>query len=408
MIIKSMSRKEASFGQLMDYIDRDGGEERSRIRYNLISRDRERIRAEFEQNAEHMQSRKNGVFMYHEIISITRARGVDLETQKERLHQIAQEYVAARAPRNLCYGGLHDDKDHSLHYHLMISANRAGEAKRHRLSKEQFRTIQISLERYVLETYPELEQKVAIDKTAEARVTRKEAELKRRTGEVPERVKLGDRVREVASNARDRESLLRELEASGLELYIRGQNIGIIDRESGKRHRVKTLDAELPALLHSKMTTTLEKPEKRQETPQEKRRPADEKEKEQKARDTAESETSKGDPRRQGDSDMTKNRRGEELIEPSVERQEMIDKGHIKPDAARDKMTHEAWREQETFTNKVKQSARRTMDDFEGRSEKLEKKAKEAPEQQRWREEMEARRTSERQQDRERDDDLER
>ena len=309
-----MSRKEASFGQLMDYIDRDGGEERSRIRYNLISRDRERIRAEFEQNAEHMQSRKNGVFMYHEIISITRARGVDLETQKERLHQIAQEYVAARAPRNLCYGGLHDDKDHSLHYHLMISANRAGEAKRHRLSKEQFRTIQISLERYVLETYPELEQKVAIDKTAEARVSRREAELKRRTGEVPERVKVGDRVREAASNARDRESLLRELEASGLELYIRGQNIGIIDRESGKRHRVKTLDAELPALLHSKMMAVApsarpqaermqhearkqdseplrkpeqEKPEpkpKREEAPQEKRGPAGEKEKEPKAR----------------------------------------------------------------------------------------------------------------------------
>lgn len=314
MIIKSMSRKEASFGQLMDYIDRDGGEERSRIRHNLISRDRERIRAEFEQNAEHMQSRKNGVFMYHEIISITRARGIDLEAQKQRLYEIAQEYVAARAPRNLCYGGLHDDKDHSLHYHLMISANRAGEAKRHRLSKEQFRTIQISLERYVLETYPELEQKVAIDKTAEARITRKEAELKRRTGEVPERVNVAARVREAASNSRDRESLLRELEASGLELYIRGQNIGIIDRESGKRHRVKTLSPELPALLYSKMIAVApsarpqaeemqqgsrkkesepsRKPEqersepkpKREEAPQAKRGPASEKEKEPQAK----------------------------------------------------------------------------------------------------------------------------
>ena len=400
MIIKSMSRKEASFGQLMDYIDRDGGEERSRIRYNLISRDRERIRAEFEQNAEHMQSRKNGVFMYHEIISITRARGVDLETQKERLHQIAQEYVAARAPRNLCYGGLHDDKDHSLHYHLMISANRAGEAKRHRLSKEQFHTIQISLERYVLETYPELEQKVAIDKAAEARISHKEAELKRRTGEVPERVKVGARVKEAISKSQDRESLLRQLEKSGLELYIRGQNIGVIDRESGKRHRVKTLDAELPALLHAKLTTTLEKSERRQEAPQENRRPADEKEKQQSNPNPA--------SRRQEDVDMSKNRGRDELREPSTERQEMIDKGHTEPDPAQDKMTHEAWREQGTFTNKVKQSARRTVDDFEGRSEKLEKKGKEAPAQQRWREGMEAQRAVEKQQDLERDDDLER
>ncbi len=57
MIIKSMSRKEATFGQLMEYIDRDGGGERFRIRHNLLGRDRERIREEFETNAEHMRKR---------------------------------------------------------------------------------------------------------------------------------------------------------------------------------------------------------------------------------------------------------------------------------------------------------------------------------------------------------------
>lgn len=286
MIIKSMSRKEASFGQLMDYIDRDGGDEHTRIRFNLLSRDRDRMRAEFEQNAEHMAKRKNGVFMYHEIISITRARGIDLEAQKQRLYEIAQEYMAARAPRNLCYGGLHDDKDHSLHFHLMISANRAGEPKRHRLSKEQFHTIQISLERYVLEKYPELEQKVAIEKTAETRIPKPESELKRRGGKATQREEVSSRIKVALENSRDRESLLREFEAAGLEFYVRGQNIGVIDRKTGKRHRVKTLDTNLPALLQERMLIEPEKVKepprqsKPDETVERKSRPADEKENE--------------------------------------------------------------------------------------------------------------------------------
>lgn len=264
MIIKSMSRKEASFGQLMDYIDRDGGGEPYRIRYNLLSRDRERVRAEFEHNADLMRERKNGVFMYHEIISITRAKGIDLAVQKERLHQIAQEYVAARAPRSLCYGGLHDDKDHSLHYHLMMSANRLGEEKRHRLSKAQFRNIQVSLERHVLETYPELEQRVAINKASEARVTRKEAELKRRTGSAPERDTVKARAFEALQSSTDHRGLWLALQRYELELYVRGSTIGFIDRQTGKRHRAKTLDDSLPALLEARLQKESERVEARE------------------------------------------------------------------------------------------------------------------------------------------------
>lgn len=295
MIIKSMSRKEASFGQLMDYIDRDGGDEHSRIRYNLLGRDRERIRDEFEQNAEHMKRRKNGVYMYHEIISITRARGIDLETQKQRLYEIAQEYVAARAPRNLCYGGLHDDKDHSLHYHLMISANRAGEAKRHRLSKEQFRSIQVSLERHVLETYPELEQKVAIEKAAETRIPKPESELKRRGGKATQREEVRARIDEALKHSKDRDSLLSALESRGFELYVRGQNIGVIDRDTGKRHRVKTLDTALPERLQERMIVQADKHTQRsaeadnglgrEEAPKENRASAGEKENKQGGRE---------------------------------------------------------------------------------------------------------------------------
>jgi hypothetical protein len=244
MIVKSMSRKVPSFGQLIGYIDRDEGQEAYRIRHNVWGRDPDRIRAEFERNGELLSKRKNGVYLYHEIISITRAKGLSPEAQKERLRDIAENYIAARCPDNLVFGGLHQDKEHSYHYHLMISANRASETGRLRLSKAQFRDVQVQLERHVLETYPELEQKVAIDKRSDRGRGKAEAELERRTGQRPKREDVLQRVKDAFGSSEDRQSLLEALGREGLELYVRGKNLGVIDLESGKKHRLNTLDLE--------------------------------------------------------------------------------------------------------------------------------------------------------------------
>ena len=98
MIIKSMSRKVPSFGQLLEYIDRDVGQEAYTIRHNLAGRKAQSIRAEFERNGELLRKRKNGNYLFHEIISITRAKGLSPEEQKARLQEIAQEYINARCP----------------------------------------------------------------------------------------------------------------------------------------------------------------------------------------------------------------------------------------------------------------------------------------------------------------------
>lgn len=271
MIVKSMSRKVPSFGQLIGYIDRDEGQEQWRIRHNVMGRDPERIRAEFERNGDLLQRRKNGVYLYHEIISITRAEGLSADEQKRRLRDIAESYIAARCPDNMVFGGLHQDKNHSFHYHLMISANRAGEAKRLRLSKGQFREVQVQLERHVLQTMPELEQKVAIDKRAEHRKTRGEAELERRTGETPKKDQVRARVLEALESAQDRESLMEALGRADLELYVRGKTLGVTDHETGKKHRLKTLDLELADRVEAMMLE--------QSVSHEKTEPAGEKEK---------------------------------------------------------------------------------------------------------------------------------
>jgi MobA/VirD2-like, nuclease domain len=245
MIIKSMSRKVPSFGQLLGYIDRDEDGQGYTLRHNLMGRDPDRIRAEFEANGELLQKRKNGVYLYHEIISITRAQELSPEDQKARLYEIAQTYVDARCPDNMVYGGLHQDKEHSYHMHLMISANRAGETKRLRLTKAQFREVQVNLERHVLEHYPELEQKVAIEKQSDRGRGKEEAELERRTGKRPKREEVLARVMAAFEQSDDKMTLLDALGRENLELYVRGKNLGVIDHESGKKHRLKTLDLDM-------------------------------------------------------------------------------------------------------------------------------------------------------------------
>ncbi|MGH1447697.1 MAG: relaxase/mobilization nuclease domain-containing protein [Cognatishimia sp.] len=125
MIVKSMSRKEPSFGQLVGYIERGASGTAWRIRHNLLARNLGGIRDEFAQNGDLLQRRKNGVYLYHEIISITRAQGVSLERQKTALREIAERYIEERCQDNQVFGNLHEDQEHSLHYHLIISANPA-------------------------------------------------------------------------------------------------------------------------------------------------------------------------------------------------------------------------------------------------------------------------------------------
>lgn len=427
MIVKSMSRKVPSFGQLIGYIDRDEGQEEWRLRHNVFARDPELIRGEFEQNAELLQKRKNGVYLYHEIISITRAKGLPEEEQMRLLHDIAQTYIDARCPDNLVFGNLHKDKEHSYHYHLMISANRAGDTKRLRLSKAQFREAQVQLERHVLETYPELEQKVAIDKRSDRGRTKGEAELERRTGQRPKREEVLERIAAAFDGSSDRQSLLDALGREGLELYVRGQNLGVIDHESGKRHRLKTLDAEMADRVAIRMEDAerdVEEPEvvhePEQQEPQHEERvvedvspeppaePEGEKEKEpeektktrrrsrkdqtkkherkQKKQETRREEKrpketerqAKPSRKRQNKQHNKQHSREEDVsgpVTPGKGRREMIDKGHVEPDPARDLLTHEEWKQQESFFTKVKQSVLRTYDDVTGRTKYLEEKA---------------------------------
>ena len=351
MIIKSMSRKVPSFGQLLGYIDREAGGEAYTLRHNLRGRDHQSIEQEFSRNADLLQQRRGGTYLYHEIISISRAQGLAAELQKARLLEIVQEYVAARCPENLVYGGLHQDKDHSFHFHLMISANRVNDPKRLRLDKQQFRDIQVRLEAHVLQTFPELEQKLAIGKRSDRKLKQAEVELERRTGERPQRDPVLSRIREALEASRDHDSLRSALGRENLELYIRGKNLGVIDLETGKKHRLNTLDPELMPAFETRLL-------KVEAEPKELKREA----KDREVKEAAPENKKDTVPEPQAEPTMTS-----ELQTPSPERKEQIERDEIEPDPLRDKMPLEDWAKRDSFSHKFAASWKRSISELRGK-----------------------------------------
>ena len=291
MIIKSMSRKHPSFAQLIDYIERES-KLKSRaysIYHNLYSRESDRLKEEFSENARHLRFRKNGVYLYHEILSVTKSEHLEEDKQKATLRTIVVEYLNARAKHHLAYAVLHEDTDH-LHFHIVLSANEAGDTNRKRLSKAQFADIQTRLEAWVLQAHPELEQRAVFhqNQTREERAEREAKkdqhthlsnrgeELKRRGGKTTERDDLQERLADIFESARDPRHFSELMDKAGFTLYTRGQTHGVIDRD-GTKHRLnrlglseawQALDEKMNSYIHTQKATQeqQEKAEPRQDT----------------------------------------------------------------------------------------------------------------------------------------------
>lgn len=237
-----MSRKEPSFAQLGSYIFK-GADNNYTYTRNLYATDTEGINKEFEENFKHLKRQKNSNAIYHEILSISKAN-LDLEKQKERLLEIAQQYAEIRAKNCLVYGSLHE-ADNNLHFHLMISSNELEQKKNHYFSKKQFSEIKKGLEKYVLEKYPELEQRRLInrDKKKLEAVSQKEFELKKRTGKITKKESIQYRLTQIFNSSPTKEIFFTNLKNNNIEIYVRGNTIGFKDLadETKRNYRLKKL-----------------------------------------------------------------------------------------------------------------------------------------------------------------------
>jgi hypothetical protein len=250
MIIKSMSRKEPSFAQLIDYMsDVFKVDTKFHVYHNLFSRNDEQIKAAFQENARLVRKRKNANYMYHEILSITKSKQLDIEAQKTILREIAYEYIQMRAGKNMVFGCVHNDHAEHLHYHLLISANEAYQKKKTRLTKSQFNTIKKQIEENVLARYPELEQTMVINRrpSAESKamsgesMSRKAGEQKRRTGKIPQRDAVKAKLHQLFEQVQSKADFFTRLSAANLELYCRGKYFGVKNLRNNRKHRLQTL-----------------------------------------------------------------------------------------------------------------------------------------------------------------------
>jgi hypothetical protein len=277
MIIKSMSRKSPSFDQLIDYIE---SEQKLKSRHfslyhNVYTRNSDELKTEFKNNAHYLKFRKNGVYLYHEVISITRAKHLAENEQKALLKNIVSEYLHIRAKNNLAYAVLHEDKKDNLHFHIVISANEAEDSTRKRLSKADFADIQIRLEKWTLEHHPELEQKAVFfqnqteaekeERASKAHISNKGREQQRRTGHTPKRDDIKTTLQSIFKDSTDGQHFTEKLNTAGFTMYQRGKQYGIID-QNGTKYRFSTLGlTEQWEDLDRRMTENLQQSKQKQE-----------------------------------------------------------------------------------------------------------------------------------------------
>lgn len=245
MIIKSMSRKEPSFEQLVAYMSSEKADARYDMHHNCFSRRSDDLAREFLDNARLLSKRKGGNYLYHEIVSISVGDGVDRATAKKHLREISRRYIEARSPRNMVFGCLHEDHSEHLHYHLLISANERGERSRTRLTQRQFDSVKRDLEKHVLLHFPELKQTELINAVSSSeKMSVKAGELKRRSGNAPERDEVKTLLKEAMEQSATMDEFCSFVAEQGFEFYTRGKNFGVqVSHESGKtrKYRFSTL-----------------------------------------------------------------------------------------------------------------------------------------------------------------------
>ena len=86
-----MSRKAPSFKQIINYFNRYGQDQEYTIKHNLRSGIQDDIIDEFLKNSQYVKARKNGVYMYHEVFSLSKIDNISKQKQKELLKEVTEQ-----------------------------------------------------------------------------------------------------------------------------------------------------------------------------------------------------------------------------------------------------------------------------------------------------------------------------
>lgn len=250
MLIKILSRKNNSFGKLMDYISKEADSQN--LCYNLPQTEELNIlQKEFIQNnAYRSKGAKNN--MYHHILSFSSKD--KMVVTPEILHDVALYYInKAGLENHLVYGRVHNDREH-IHWHLMSSQNSFHSRKGFRLSKSELKTLQLEMEEYTKAHYPQIKHSFAYTTNkrnltlgleiskAVIKPTEQEFQITKQ-GKTTEKEKLIAYLKTIAKQSnsiREFENRITQDSKYGFYSY-RDKIHGIMDKEQNKKYRLTTL-----------------------------------------------------------------------------------------------------------------------------------------------------------------------
>ncbi len=162
MIIKSKSYKhDKAYITVVNYLLRESEQDDSFVLTRFIkgkNPSNAEISKQFLENEQHrINSRKNNVKLYMEILSFHVDNAKDLTNDK--LKKIARKYISLRSNLSVALATVHrKEKDH-VHLHILLSGTEYKTGRSVRISRDDFKhKVKLPAEQYVRENFIELER----------------------------------------------------------------------------------------------------------------------------------------------------------------------------------------------------------------------------------------------------------
>ncbi|KAA3597465.1 MAG: hypothetical protein DWQ06_13760 [Calditrichaeota bacterium] len=262
MIVKTVRWKNKNFKKLIDYINEDKGrasDDVFTIFHNVKNPTAQGAVKSFRENDKFRIKRKNGVVVYHEVLSFSEKDTNQILNNSNsnllgnkynsnsnllaKLEKIAFQYIQIRGKNALCFAKPHLS-DKNIHIHFAFSGTEYRSKKTLRMSNQKFLEVRKGIEKFQMEKFPEIKNSIVYHKEKKVKKQKscsdKEFQLKRRTGET-DKEKLKSILSQVFSLSKSFEEFVGKVqEKKEFEIYTyRGKINGVIFKV--RKYRFKTL-----------------------------------------------------------------------------------------------------------------------------------------------------------------------
>jgi hypothetical protein len=241
MILKSLTRTNANYKNLLEYIFHDSdtltGKNAFVLQKNISGSTIKEWEKQLKQNEKiRIYHRNKNIKMFHEIISFNKIDTPNITITK--LKTIGKRYLQLRGDNMIALGTVHKNKEH-LHLHFCISSVEIHTGRSLRLTKENFKNLKNALQNYHLEKFPEINNSTVDHNKKQKNITsEKEYQLKKRGGK-SERELIKIQLEKIYKQSDSSENFYKRITESGITIYSRnGKPYGI---QGKRKNRFQTM-----------------------------------------------------------------------------------------------------------------------------------------------------------------------